>query len=109
MWTVLQGCVRPRASLFVLWHFRIFSVLQGENNGGQAEYYSCAFPTMVTDWRSRLNMPTMWFGGVQLAPASNGVYAENFVGIRDAQLSVFTSRTRPWRLRWTSVTLCRNG
>lgn len=63
---------------------------QGENNGGQEEYYKCAFPTMIQDWRARLAMPNMWFGGVQLAPASNGVYAENFVGIRDAQLSIFT-------------------
>ena len=39
---------------------------QGESNVGEAAYYSCIFPAMIADWRSKLpGLNT--FGFVQIA------------------------------------------
>jgi sialate O-acetylesterase len=64
----------------VLWNAMIVPLLdlslkgaiwyQGESNTGHAEYYSCAFPAMITDWRSRFfhSGRELVFLFVQLAP-----------------------------------------
>jgi len=40
---------------------------QGEANVGQADYYKCGFPAMITDWRAHFQTKSLWFGFVQLA------------------------------------------
>jgi sialate O-acetylesterase len=44
---------------------------QGESNVGQASYYQCAFPTMISDWRKSFGNPSLWFGFVQIAGIAN--------------------------------------
>jgi hypothetical protein len=63
---------------------------QGESNAeavqyttGQVPYYACAFPAVISDYRSSLGVPNLWFGFVQLSP-----FTLNAVGaapIRNAQ------------------------
>jgi len=40
---------------------------QGESNMGGANYYSCAFPSMIKRWREKFMNPDLWFGFVQIA------------------------------------------
>jgi len=61
---------------------------QGESNAGQAAYYACQFPAMISDWRQKLGYEGREFGFyfVQLAPwepADNNALGE----IRNAQLA----------------------
>jgi len=55
-----------------LLQMRIAGVLwyQGESNVGQEKYYTCAFPTMISDWRVKWKQidQTFAFLFVQLAP-----------------------------------------
>jgi len=46
---------------------------QGESNVGEAQYYQCAFPAMINDWRNQLNLPNLFFLFVQLAPYTEGL------------------------------------
>ena len=34
---------------------------------GDAGFYACAFPSMVTRWREHFKSPQLWFGFVQIA------------------------------------------
>lgn len=56
---------------------------QGETNWGYAHQYSCSFPSMIRDWRSKFANPDMMFLFVQLAPSTQ---LGNFVGLRNAQM-----------------------
>lgn len=66
-----------------------FTWFQGEANAGQAAYYACQFPAMISDWRAKLGVPEAWFGFVQLEPwiAGTGYSLAQF---RDAQLNATT-------------------
>jgi len=61
---------------------------QGEQNVGEATYYTCAFPALIQDWKSLFNLVNLpfTFFFVQLAPwvaGGNDAVAE----IRQAQLA----------------------
>jgi sialate O-acetylesterase len=47
---------------------------QGESNTGHADYYGCAFPAMINDWRSKFAKSgrELVFLFVQLAPWIGG-------------------------------------
>jgi len=62
---------------------------QGESNIGQTDYYACAFPAMISDWRAKLRNPSMWFGFVQIAGYNYGP-GPNPADLRQAQLSALT-------------------
>jgi sialate O-acetylesterase len=57
---------------------------QGETNWGYAHQYSCSFPAMIHDWRSKFTNPDMMFLFVQLAPSTQ---LGNFVSLRNAQMA----------------------
>jgi len=63
---------------------------QGEANVGAADYYTCAFPAMISDWRAKFqNTNNFWFGFVQLAGYNYG--AGPAPGdLRTAQLAALT-------------------
>lgn len=65
---------------------RGFTWYQGEANVGQTQYYACAMPALVVDWRTQFQAPHAWFGFVQLAawPDSNGI---PIAEMRTAQLA----------------------
>jgi len=61
---------------------------QAENDIGQS-WYACAFPALITDWRTKLGSPNAWFGFVHLAGYNYG--ANPSVGdTRQYQLSALT-------------------
>jgi len=62
---------------------------QGESNVGQTDYYACAFPAMISDWRAKFNNPSMWFGFVQIAGYNYGA-GPSAADLRQAQLSALS-------------------
>lgn len=62
---------------------------QGEQNVGPLvpDFYACAMPGLVTDWRNGFNNPNMWFGIVMLAPWITGSNVALAVE-REAQMAV---------------------
>jgi len=56
---------------------------QGENNVGYPHQYSCLFPAMIADWRSKFELPDMSFFFVQLA----AYVKTNYASIRNAQMA----------------------
>jgi sialate O-acetylesterase len=69
-----------------------FAWYQGENNFGQADYYKCALPKLIADWRTVFDSPDAYFGVIVLAPwiseqDKNGNLTEA-ADIRLAQLTV---------------------
>jgi len=44
---------------------------QGESNVGQTDYYTCAMPQMIADWRAKFKS-SFWFGFVQIAGYNYG-------------------------------------
>jgi sialate O-acetylesterase len=79
---IVPYTVGPFTLKGVIWY-------QGESNVGQTDYYACAFPAMISDWRAKLNNPTMWFGFVQIAGYNYGA-GPNPADLRQAQLSGLT-------------------
>lgn len=61
---------------------------QGECNVDQYVYYSCAFPNMITNWRTKLAQPNLPFYFVLLASFGEG--GPHWPLIRQAQLSGLT-------------------
>jgi len=65
---------------------------QGEQNAGfggpsQTEYYECALPAMINDWRRKLNQPNLAFGICLLTPwQSESSPTLEFADIRQVQL-----------------------
>ncbi len=57
---------------------------QGEDNCWAPEQYSCLFPAMIADWRSKFNLPDMSFFFVQLAPYWP---RRDFTAVRNAQMA----------------------
>lgn len=69
--------------------FRAATWYQGEANVGQAAFYACQFPAMITDWRNGLQDPGLWFGFVQIAGWNygNGSHSLAAGDLRQAQLA----------------------
>jgi len=64
LWNAMIVPVLPMTILGALWY-------QGEANTGQQNYYACAFPVMIEDWRTKWGGNTsksFGFYFVQLAP-----------------------------------------
>jgi len=66
-----------------------FTWYQGEANVGNAPYYACAFPAMISDWRSNFKNPNAWFGFVQLAAWPGGA-GTSVAELRTAQLAALS-------------------
>lgn len=92
----LAACKAPADS--VLWNAMMvpyavgpmslkgFTWYQAESNVGQTDYYACAFPAMISDWRKKFNNPSAWFGFVQLAAWPGGT-GTTVADMRTAQLA----------------------
>lgn len=65
---------------------------QGEQNAGfggpsQTEYYACALPALINDWRQKLKQPTLPFGICLLAPwQSESNPTLEFADLRQVQI-----------------------
>ena len=57
---------------------------QGETNYNYPVQYSCSFPAMIADWRSKFGLPQLMFLFVQLAPSTQ---LGDFVQLRAAQMT----------------------
>ncbi len=44
------------------------SLLPGGGGTPELDYYSCALPAMIADWRAKLQEPELAFGVILLAP-----------------------------------------
>jgi len=62
---IVPYTVGPMALKGAIWY-------QGESNVGQTDYYACAFPAMIGDWRQKLQQTNLWFGFVHLAGYNYG-------------------------------------
>jgi len=68
LWNAMIVPILPMTILGATWY-------QGEANAGQSNYYACAFPAMISDWRAKWGGETeknFGFFFVQLAPWLNG-------------------------------------
>jgi len=68
LWNAMIVPVLPMSITGALWY-------QGESNAGQPNYYACAFPVMISDWRAKWGgetSKTFGFYFVQLAPWKSG-------------------------------------
>lgn len=59
---------------------------QGEQNAGvggppQIDYYSCALPALINDWRASLHQPSLPFGIVLLAPWQSEAKGQNYTSL----------------------------
>jgi len=64
LWNAMIVPILPMTITGAIWY-------QGESNAGQPNYYACAFPAMISDWRERWGGETkkdFGFYFVQLAP-----------------------------------------
>lgn len=57
---------------------------QGEDNCWAAHQYSCLFPAMIVDWRSKFQLPELSFFFVQLGPYFS---RRDFTAVRNAQMA----------------------
>jgi len=84
-----QPSVLWNAMIVPLLNMRVTGALwyQGEANVGEAQFYSCAFPAMISDWRDNFdeNAEEFSFYFVQLAPYIGGGSA--LPDLRLAQMS----------------------
>jgi len=67
LWNAMIIPVLPMTITGVIWY-------QGESNAAQPDYYACAFPVMINDWRAKWKGDTpkdFGFYFVQLAPWNN--------------------------------------
>jgi len=68
LWNAMIVPILPMTILGATWY-------QGESNSGQPNYYACAFPAMISDWRAKWGGDTekdFGFYFVQLAPWLSG-------------------------------------
>ena len=61
----LPTCLLVRSST-------LFNRYQGEANAGDPVSYACRFPSMISDWRKKFNLPDLSFFYVQLAGYPDG-------------------------------------
>ena len=59
---------------------------QGEQNAGvggppQIDYYTCALPALINDWRASLHQPSLPFGIVLLAPWQSEAKGQNYTSL----------------------------
>mmetsp|Transcript_30664 Transcript_30664/g.49212 ORF Transcript_30664/g.49212 Transcript_30664/m.49212 type:complete len:500 (-) Transcript_30664:148-1647(-) len=63
-------------------NFKSLMWYQGEANANDAVHYKCRFPSMISDWRKKMNKPRLPFYFVQLADFQSN----DFIALREAQM-----------------------
>jgi len=81
LWNAMIVPFLPQAIAGALWY-------QGESNVGQTSLYACAFPAMISDWRSQFKSEFPFYF-VQLAPWIGGP-GTAVAELRQSQLAALT-------------------